>query len=229
MASTATPVFKSMSMLESTCLLTLPSFFTTTKNPYPILSVTPSKPIKLHISCSHSSLFSLRNKTHFSSIATFVTQNSDWAQQEAEDNNTLTINQEEPIWENREVDGTEGSDEEGTFKEREEEEEEEGEGEEESFVEPPEDAKLFVGNLPYDVDSQKLAVLFEQVGTVEIAEVKFMAFLFFVKFVFFFWVFRMVLGIMEVYDMCVCFFWFCLCGCRFFTIGRLIRVVVSGL
>ncbi|GMY14993.1 28 kDa ribonucleoprotein, chloroplastic-like [Fagus crenata] len=168
MASTATPVFKSMSMLESTCLLTLPSFFTTTKNPYPILSVTPSKPIKLHISCSHSSLFSLRNKTHFSSIATFVTQNSDWAQQEAEDNNTLTINQEEPIWENQEVDGTEGSDEEGTFKER---EEEEGEGEEESFVEPPEDAKLFVGNLPYDVDSQKLAVLFEQVGTVEIAEV----------------------------------------------------------
>lgn len=38
-------------------------------------------------------------------------------------------------------------------------------------MEPPEDAKLFVGNLPYDVDSQKLAELFEQVGTVEVAEV----------------------------------------------------------
>ena len=34
------------------------------------------------------------------------------------------------------------------------------------------EAKLFVGNLPYDVDNQKLAMLFEQVGTVEIAEVR---------------------------------------------------------
>lgn len=39
------------------------------------------------------------------------------------------------------------------------------------FVEPPEDAKLFVGNFPFDVDSEKLAMLFEQAGTVEIAEV----------------------------------------------------------
>lgn len=60
------------------------------------------------------------------------------------------------------------SDEDGVFKE--------GEEEEEQFVEPPEEAKLFVGNLPYDVDSQKLALLFEQAGTVEIAEVMFMAF-----------------------------------------------------
>lgn len=40
-------------------------------------------------------------------------------------------------------------------------------------MEPPEEAKLFVGNLPYDVDSQKLAMLFEKAGTVEIAEVKY--------------------------------------------------------
>jgi len=39
------------------------------------------------------------------------------------------------------------------------------------FVQPPEDAKLYVGNLPFDVDSEKLAMLFEQAGTVEIAEV----------------------------------------------------------
>ncbi|KAI5442900.1 31 kDa ribonucleoprotein [Lathyrus oleraceus] len=39
------------------------------------------------------------------------------------------------------------------------------------FAEPSEDAKLFVGNLPYDVDSEKLAMLFEPAGTVEIAEV----------------------------------------------------------
>lgn len=48
--------------------------------------------------------------------------------------------------------------------------EDEGEGEEE-YPEPPEDAKLFVGNLPYDFDSEKLAQLFEQAGVVEIAEV----------------------------------------------------------
>ncbi|EOA13798.1 hypothetical protein CARUB_v10026893mg [Capsella rubella] len=39
------------------------------------------------------------------------------------------------------------------------------------FQEPPEEAKLFVGNLPYDIDSQALAMLFEQAGTVEISEV----------------------------------------------------------
>lgn len=39
------------------------------------------------------------------------------------------------------------------------------------FVEPLEDAKLFVGNLPFDVDGEKLAMLFGQAGTVEIAEV----------------------------------------------------------
>ncbi|GLT77028.1 hypothetical protein SLA2020_486530 [Shorea laevis] len=180
MASATTPVFKSLSMADSSCLLTMPALFTTTtKNPYPILSI-PSIPIKLHLSCSHSSLFSpplsLRNKTHSSSIATFAAQTSDWTQQE-EDNNTITIDHQdqeaESIWGKEGVDGTEArvsgveaegeSDEDGVFKE--------GEEEEEQFVEPPEEAKLFVGNLPYDVDSQKLALLFEQAGTVEIAEV----------------------------------------------------------
>lgn len=44
------------------------------------------------------------------------------------------------------------------------------EGEQE-YEELSEDAKLFVGNLPYDVDSEKLAQLFENAGVVEIAEV----------------------------------------------------------
>ena len=90
-------------------------------------------------------------------------------------------------------------------------------------MEPPEEAKLFVGNLPYDVDSQKLAELFEQVGTVEVAEVKFLA-LWFLCFL----GILMVLRIMERYDIWVCF-WFCLCGCRLFTTEILIRVVGSGL
>ncbi|KAL1812258.1 hypothetical protein DCAR_0624467 [Daucus carota subsp. sativus] len=52
--------------------------------------------------------------------------------------------------------------------------EEEGEEvveEEESYSEPPEEAKLFVGNLPYDYDSARLAELFNKAGVVEIAEV----------------------------------------------------------
>ena len=85
-----------------------------------------------------------------------MAQTSDWAQQEEDD--TATFQDEEQglsetqaglsSWEPNGEDAGE-----------------------ESFAEPPEEAKLFVGNLPYDVDSQKLAMLFEQAGTVEIAEV----------------------------------------------------------
>lgn len=46
-----------------------------------------------------------------------------------------------------------------------------GGGEPEFYPEPPEEAKLYVGNLPFDVDSEKLAQLFNQAGIVEIAEV----------------------------------------------------------
>ncbi|CAM8988550.1 unnamed protein product [Rhodiola kirilowii] len=46
-----------------------------------------------------------------------------------------------------------------------------GEEGEEFFTEPPEEAKLFVGNLPYDFDTDALAGLFNQAGVVEIAEV----------------------------------------------------------
>ncbi|RLM60477.1 uncharacterized protein C2845_PM14G21120 [Panicum miliaceum] len=52
------------------------------------------------------------------------------------------------------------------------EEEEGGDGDGEyAAVEPPEEAKVYVGNLPYDVDSEGLAQLFDQAGVVEVAEV----------------------------------------------------------
>lgn len=63
-----------------------------------------------------------------------------------------------------------GSDWEPTSPVQDSEAEPEGEPEEE-FVEPPKDAKIFVGNLPYDVDSEQLAQLFQQAGVVEISEV----------------------------------------------------------
>ncbi|KAG0456087.1 hypothetical protein HPP92_023875 [Vanilla planifolia] len=47
----------------------------------------------------------------------------------------------------------------------------EGETEEEGFPDPSAETKLFVGNLPYDVNSEKLARLFENSGIVKISEV----------------------------------------------------------
>lgn len=177
-------------MADSASLLSLPSIFT----PNPYFSTHPRpRPIKIHL--SHFSLsskafsFKLKKTTHFSSFTTFVAQTSDWANQEEDkDNTTITLEQEqeqdkeqEPNWENQGADETEanlsdwgepeGEDTVVGAGESQEESGEEGVFEEEEFVEPPEDAKLFVGNLPYDVDSQKLAMLFEKAGTVEIAEV----------------------------------------------------------
>lgn len=179
-------------MADSTSLLSPPSIFA--RNPYFSIHPRP-RPIKLHLSDSSLSSkgfsFKLKKTTHFSSFTTFIAQTSDWADQEEDkDNTTITLEQEqeqeengeeEPNWENQGADETEGNlsdwgEPEGEDTvveagERQEESGEEGVFEEEEFVEPPEDAKLFVGNLPYDVDSEKLAMLFEKAGTVEIAEV----------------------------------------------------------
>ncbi|KAK9119904.1 hypothetical protein Scep_017997 [Stephania cephalantha] len=158
---------------------------------HPFLLSIPSKPSKtLHISHSHSPWIPLK-KTFFSPKFTpLVASTSDWAQQEEEaEESQLEEPQEEGElgWENQQIDdrvnwesgeevgGTDGDgdgdgevvgsgDEEG---------EGEGEGDGQGFFDEPlnEDAKLFVGNLPYDVDSEKLAQLFDQAGVVEVAEV----------------------------------------------------------
>lgn len=52
-----------------------------------------------------------------------------------------------------------------------EEEQSEGEGGGDSEAEYSEDLKVFVGNLPFTVDSAQLAGLFEQTGSVEMVEV----------------------------------------------------------
>lgn len=152
MASSST-MFKSLSMTNG-CLTSHHTALITTKASYPFISI-PSKPIKLTniSSSSFPSRGSLKNKNPSSVI---VSVTSDWVPQEnaveevsAEEEGSLEINDEAGI-------------------------EAEGDGEvseEESFAEPPEEAKLFVGNLPYDMDSEKLAGLFDQAGVVEVAEV----------------------------------------------------------
>ncbi|THG08521.1 hypothetical protein TEA_002154 [Camellia sinensis var. sinensis] len=165
-------VFKPLPMANG-CLISLPAIFSS-KTSYPYLSI-PSKPIKLHLSCSFSSSLpsslSLNKTTHSSSIVAFVAQTSDWDQQGKD---TTIVAEEEFSWGNPEVgdtdeegavevvgDAGESGGEEGFV---------EGEGEE-SYPELSEDAKIFVGNLHYEVDSEKLAQLFEQAGVVEIAEI----------------------------------------------------------
>ncbi|CAH2078042.1 unnamed protein product [Thlaspi arvense] len=111
----------------------------------------------LPLSFSRFSL-SLKSKTHLKKtpFVSFVAQTSDWAQQGEEEGGdgsaSVAVEDNEP--------------EAATFLEGEGDASEGG-----GFPEPPEEAKLFVGNLSYDVDSQALAMLFEQAGTVEIAEV----------------------------------------------------------
>lgn len=103
-----------------------------------------------------------------------MAQTSDWAQQGEENEGSVTV---EEKWETQESETEEGtvsdweSEGEGVSAVAAAEEDEGSEPDEEAFEEPPEEAKIFVGNLPYDVDSQKLAMLFEQAGTVEVAEV----------------------------------------------------------
>ncbi|GMI76728.1 ARABIDOPSIS THALIANA RNA BINDING PROTEIN, APPROXIMATELY 31 KD, 31-kDa RNA binding protein [Hibiscus trionum] len=154
-------------MADSCFLVSLPSLFTPcSKSPF-VLSFSP-KPI------NSSPSLTLKSKTHFPSLVPFVAQASDWAQQGEENDSTIAIDdteveeEGESKWENDESDGPEASwgleGEDAVF------EEQSGDSEEE-VSEPPEEAKLFVGNLPFDVDSQSLAMLFEKAGTVEIAEV----------------------------------------------------------
>uniref|UniRef100_A0A2N9IMA5 RRM domain-containing protein n=1 Tax=Fagus sylvatica TaxID=28930 RepID=A0A2N9IMA5_FAGSY len=156
-------------MAES-CLISTPTFFTT-KNQYPFLSL-PSKPIKLtHLSVLSSPSFpswvSLKNKSSTFHVVPLVAQTSDWAQQEEEGEQ----NQVEKgfSWENQ------GSEETVASAATDDGEEISGDGvlggSEEFYPEPPEEAKLFVGNLPYDIDSEKLAEFFNEAGVVEIAEV----------------------------------------------------------
>ncbi|URE04621.1 31 kDa ribonucleoprotein, chloroplastic [Musa troglodytarum] len=156
--------FKPISMAEGLLPYLPAAFFSSKPSLVRLPLLRSSRPLPLpflHLSCSRSSSsISLRRKLP---LPPLVAQTSDWASQEEEEE------QEASEVEDRGF-GLEGFDEgdEPGLSEWEGEEEEE---EEEAYVEPPEEAKLFVGNLPYDYDSEKLAHLFEEAGVVEVAEV----------------------------------------------------------
>ncbi|CAL0327654.1 unnamed protein product [Lupinus luteus] len=162
----------SFNMSHSSCLLPSPSsLFHNTKTKHHFLTIPSSKPLTLKQLSSfntHSLSHTISPKTHRFTFTSFVAQTSDWAQQE--DSSTATIEDQE----NSETEAAGISEWETNTEDAEGEGEGEGEEfEDGGFPEPPEEAKIFVGNLPYDIDSQKLAVLFEDAGTVEVAEVIF--------------------------------------------------------
>ncbi|XP_024976839.1 28 kDa ribonucleoprotein, chloroplastic-like isoform X2 [Cynara cardunculus var. scolymus] len=163
MACAAKPISKPLSMANA-CLLSSSSIFAGKTHQHISL---PLKPIKIHLSASFTS-FSLRRKPNSSRFVTFV------ASQQEEDN-TLVIQEEEEqsgdlSWGN-ETQETETAADTGVSGWERSASGDSGTGETEEYSEPPEDAKIFVGNLPYDVDSEQLAQLFQQAGVVEISEV----------------------------------------------------------
>ncbi|KAJ0251029.1 31 kDa ribonucleoprotein [Hirschfeldia incana] len=149
-SSIVTSSFKPLAMADSTSstIFSHPSLSTI----HPRCSLLTGR-TNLPLSLSRVSL-SLKTKTNLkkSPFVSFVAQTSDWDAEEGGDvSASVAVEESEPeaALSEGEGDVSEGGD----------------------FQEPPEEAKLFVGNLAYDVDSQALAMLFEQAGTVEIAEV----------------------------------------------------------
>ncbi|CAL0305137.1 unnamed protein product [Lupinus luteus] len=159
----------SFNMSHSSLLSSPSSLFYNTKTKHYFLTIPSSK----QLSCFKNPSLSLTipTKTHRFPFLAFVAQTSDkdstFTFEDQEIGETeAALSGWEPNAEDAEIEG-EGEEEEEI------EEEEEERFEDDGFSEPPEEAKLFVGNLPFDVDSQKLAMLFEEAGTVEVAEVIF--------------------------------------------------------
>lgn len=150
MAVAAKSAFNPMSVATNGCLISSPSLVAPSKISYshPYLSV-PHKPTKFQLCCkpvpslSLTSLFSLNRKDK--SVVSALGEN-----------NPIVLDGVVP--DEEEVKG-------GLSWETDENEVEGGD------TAPPEGAKVYVGNLPFDVDSQALGELFEQAGEVAIAEV----------------------------------------------------------
>ncbi|XP_074287627.1 28 kDa ribonucleoprotein, chloroplastic-like [Silene latifolia] len=157
--TSTSPFLKTLSISITTTTTKTTSIF----NPKSLFFRKPTKKFSL----------SLQKSTFFTSpFITQVAQTSEWDQDSSP--NAAVLDEEPAVgWNSEDVSEPQAS---GFGAEAEAEAEGESEGEglgggDEGFPEPPEEAKLFVGNLPYDVDSEKLAGMFDAAGVVEIAEV----------------------------------------------------------
>lgn len=149
MAFAAKSAFNPMSVATNGCLISSPSLVAPSKISYshPYLSV-PHKPTKFQLCCKPVSSLSLTSLFSINRIDKSVVS-------ALGENNPTVI--DEAVGDEEEVKPELSwvTD----------------ENEVEEFVSPPEGAKVYVGNLPFDVDSQALGELFEQAGEVQVAEV----------------------------------------------------------
>ncbi|KAG8388523.1 hypothetical protein BUALT_Bualt02G0134400 [Buddleja alternifolia] len=163
MSFAAETLVKPMSMATLTSIPSLFTTFSKVSSHCRQYSSIQFKPIKFQLSLSktpsisHPFLVSVKRKEPFSRISVIAAQE--------EENNPIIFEDKE------EVEEEEGLELQGNLSWGGASENEVGGEEIDVSVEPPEEAKVYVGNLPYDVDSEKLAQLFQQAGVVEIAEI----------------------------------------------------------
>ncbi|GAB2289440.1 hypothetical protein Dimus_023749 [Dionaea muscipula] len=169
---------KPMSQTLQSSNLTFTSLHTTfsSRGLSPCLSI-PSKPIKRHLSLSLStprfSYLFIQKKPFSSTTVSHVAAQGEQGEANTALQDIEGVGEGELEWGGQGVDGAQASlsdwessgVDDGVVGEG------EAEGGDFSRPRPTEELKLFVGNLPYDVDSEQLAQLFEPAGIVEVAEV----------------------------------------------------------
>ncbi|KAJ8429430.1 hypothetical protein Cgig2_015719 [Carnegiea gigantea] len=165
MTTAANPFSKTLP-ISNTCSATslhIPSIFNL-KSLFLSISWKPNKlPLSLSLSSPQISSFSLQKPTLSSRLISCVSQASGWGQEGP--SAVLDEQGSDPDGTNWGAQDFGVGDSEGEVSDVG--PEDDGEG----FREPPGNAKLYVGNLPFDVDGEKLARTFEGAGIVEVAEV----------------------------------------------------------
>ncbi|CAA6664127.1 unnamed protein product [Spirodela intermedia] len=167
------PVFKATAILSKVdgCLTALPAHFLP-ESRHPFLA-SPARHIGVHLAqfTSPPSSVPLPYLSRRAPFVSFVWQTSGQAQQTEVGGEEAVLSEWEGDGESVGVEEVTGWDEGTSEWGKDDGEESLEKGDKGALPEPPEDAKLFVGNLPYDMDSEMLAQLFEQAGIVEVAEV----------------------------------------------------------
>jgi len=160
MTTATNPLLKTLS-ISNPCFTSIPSIFHPKSLVFSISPKLNELPLSLSLSSTQRSFFILQKPTLSSRAVSCVAQTSDWEQEgpsavlDEEGSDTEGPNAYDfGFGEAEGVVSTVGP-------------EDNGEG----FPDPPEDARLFVGNLSFDVDSEKLAQIFDGAGVVEVAEV----------------------------------------------------------
>ncbi|KAL5991251.1 hypothetical protein ACLOJK_012158 [Asimina triloba] len=175
MASAAS-VFHPFS-IRKCCLNSASTLFTPKPTPSSFIYIPSKNPKPLPFFSLSLAFSSDKLPLSRRSFTALVTRTSEWAPQqgkEAEFDWEGAEDEEGPEASSSDWEGEGKVDEEMESDDDEGEEsyvEEEEDGGKESYAPPSEEAKLFVGNLPFDVESADLAALFQKAGIVETAEI----------------------------------------------------------